>query len=73
MRPDNPEQLHKILERVCILLEEELGGDVRSWLATCLVLLQTITDAAEMDINDVAKMLVKCHIASSPNDVPPIH
>jgi hypothetical protein len=72
MRPDNPEQLHKILERVCILLEEELGGDVRSWLATCLVLLQTITDAAEMDINDVAAMLIKCH-RPSPDDIPPIH
>jgi hypothetical protein len=71
MRPSNPEQFHKILERICILLEEELGGDARSWLATCLVLLQTIADAAEMDINDVAAMLIKCH--RPPDDIPPIH
>ena len=73
MRPSNPDQLAKILERVCLVLEEELGDDVRAWLATALVLLQTIADASEMDINEVAMMLVKFHKPMRPDDVPPIH
>lgn len=73
MHPSNPDQLAKILERVCLVLEEELGDDVRAWLATSLVLLQTIADASEMDINEVAMMLVKFHKPMRPDDVPPVH
>lgn len=73
MHPSNPDQLAKILERVCLVLEEELGDDVRSWLATSLVLLQTIADASEMDINEVAMMLVKFHKPMRPDDAPPVH
>jgi hypothetical protein len=50
MRPSNPDQLAKILERVCLVLEEELGDDVRAWIATVMVLLQMIADSAEVDI-----------------------
>jgi hypothetical protein len=63
MRPSNPDQLAKILERVCLVLEEELGDDVRAWIATVMVLLQMIADSAEVDIEEIVEVLTKSHKA----------
>lgn len=70
MRLSNPEQLGRILERVCLVLEEELGDDISAWTATIMVLLQTIADAANVDIKEVAAVLAKSHEVT---EKPPIH
>lgn len=70
MRPSNPEHLGRILERLSLILEEELGGDVSAWTATVMVLLQTIADAANVDINEIAAVLTRSHDAGQQ---PPVH
>jgi hypothetical protein len=61
MRPSNPEQLGRILERLSLILEEELGGDVSAWIATVIVLLQMIADSAEVDMKTITEVLTKSH------------
>ena len=63
MRPSNPEQLGRILERLSLILEEELGEDVSAWIATVMVLLQMIADSAEVDMKEIIEVLTKSHTA----------
>lgn len=61
MRPSNPEHLGRIMERLSVILEEELGDDIGAWTATVMVLLQTIADIANVDIKEVAAVLARSH------------
>ena len=61
MRPSNPEHLGRILERLSLILEEELGGDVSAWIATVMVLLQMIAESAEVDMKTITDVLTKSH------------
>lgn len=61
MRPSNPEHLGRILERLSLILEEELGEDVSAWIATVMVLLQMIAESAEVDMKTITDVLTKSH------------
>jgi hypothetical protein len=63
MRPSNPEHLGRVLERLSLILEEELGEDVSAWIATVMVLLQMIADSAEVDMKEIIEVLTKSHKA----------
>lgn len=64
MRPSNPEHLGRILERLSLILEEELGEDVSAWIATVMVLLQMIAESAEVDIEEITETLIKSYKAN---------
>lgn len=61
MRPSNPEHLGRVLERLSLILEEELGEDVSAWIATVMVLLQMIAESAEVDMKTITDVLTKSH------------
>ena len=51
------DDLQRVIDRLCAVLEDECGDNLGAWGATVMVLLHIICDMAQADINDIADAL----------------
>lgn len=53
----SPEDLQRVIDRLCAVLEDECGDNLAAWGATVMVLLTIICDMAQADIQEIADAL----------------
>ena len=53
----SPEDLQRVIDRLCAVLEDECGDNLSAWGATVMVLLTIICDMAQADIQEIADAL----------------
>lgn len=53
------DDLQRVIDRLCAVLEDELGDNLGAWGAVSMVLLSIICDMAQADIHQIADALRK--------------
>ena len=54
-----PDDLQRVIDRLCAVLEAELGDNLGAWGAVSMVMVTIVCEMTGADINDVADALRK--------------
>ena len=53
----SPDDLQRVIDRLCAVLEDELGDNLGAWGAVSMVLVTIICEMAQADIHEIAEAL----------------